>query len=217
MGSASSAPPPPEVVTNQHKITYRIERNGQDIGRHQVVVTDDGNGHFNVDIQFKIRVKFAFITAFKMDHKAHEVWTKDGDLLDLEAFTDRKSGNFEVSVLPQPEGYIVSVNGEENLIEEELTPTSFTFPAPLFTGEEKQVLLLDTLSGNLKPSTIRPMARQEVENNGQTFISDYYEITFDETGETTHRIWVDDDLTFIKLGLFTKDGHYIEYYRESMA
>ncbi|MGD8327371.1 MAG: DUF6134 family protein [Sphingomonadales bacterium] len=204
------------ALSEEGSITYRIERKGKTIGHHRVVRTQDEQGRYHVDISFSIRVKFAFITAFKMDHQASELWTSDGKLLNLHAFTDRKSGQFDVRVNPlnDEDGFNLVVNGKQEVAPPELTPTSFTFPQALFVGEERPVLLLDTLSGFLKPSTIHPHDKVELELDGRTIETDYYEITYDETGDVTHRIWVDDNLTFLKLGLFTKDGHYIEYFRE---
>lgn len=204
--------------SDEGAISYRIERKGKKIGRHQVVRHMDEEGRYHVDISFSIRVKFAFITAFKMDHQASEIWSPDGELLDLKAFTNRKSGQFDVRIRPIDgrEEFNLEVNGEKETVPSHFMPTSFTFPEGLFIGEEVSVLLLDTLSGFLKPSTIHPQNEVSIELDGQVHLVDYYEITHDETGDVTHRIWLDNDLTFVKLGLFTKDGHYIEYFRENV-
>lgn len=212
--AAASADNTPNVVTTD-TVTYRIERKGKKIGRHQVVRTQQDNGLIRVDISFSIRVKFAFITAFKMDHEAQELWSAEGKLLDLKAKTDRKSGQFDVRLSPQDEdGFELRVNGETDDAPPSVMPTSFTFPQSLFIGETRPVLLLDTLSGFLKPSTIHALEPRALQFEGRETVTDYYEITYDETGDVTHRIWVGDDLAFLKLGLFTKDGHYIEYFRE---
>lgn|GEM_PF-3337953 len=202
--------------SDENRVSYRIERKGKKIGRHEVLRRQDEDGRYHVDISFSIRVKFAFITAFKMDHQASEIWSADGQLLDLKAFTDRKSGQFDVKIRPTEDEsqYNLEVNGETEVAPAHLMPTSFTFPQGLFVGEERSVLLLDTLSGFLKPSTIHPQDQVTLDVGGRSHQVDYYEITYDETGDVTHRIWVDGDLTFVKLGLFTKDGHYIEYFRE---
>lgn len=204
--SLASRPDPDAVI-------YRIERKGSDIGRHEVAMTRR-DGQVQVDIAFKIRVKVAFLTVFKMDHHAHEVWTEDGALKALHALTERSSGTFRVDVAPNGEGFKVMVNGDETVAPPDVVPTSFSFARGLFGDLAVQVTLLDTLSGNQKPSFIQPLDRQSLTlDNGAVVETRYFEIVRTDTGQLTHQIWVDDDGTMLKLGLFTKDDQYIEYHR----
>jgi len=207
--AAAVRPPPGEALV------YRIERNGAKIGRHEVWIDrrDDGT---DISVQFKVRVKFAFITAFRMDHQAHERWTPDGALASLVAHTSRSSGDFDVKVAPNGTGYKVWVNGEEHHAPPDMAPSSFTLAHALFDGKEKRITLLDTLSGAQKPSLITPMGMRELDIDGKRMSFPYYEITWLETGEITHRIWMHEDGAFVRLGLTTKDGHYIEYFRQTL-
>ena len=205
--SLASRPEPDAVV-------YRIERKGATIGRHEVVMTRQG-GKVQVDIAFKIRVKVAFLTVFKMDHNAHEVWTDDGGLQALHALTERASGTFRVDVAPNGDGYKVEVNGDMSAAPKDVMPTSFSFASDLFGIVARTVTLLDTLSGAQKPSFIMPLGNDVLTNEpGAAPVKvRYYEIVKTDDGRLTHRIWVDQDGNLLKLGLFTKDEQYIEYLR----
>ncbi|MFZ5609750.1 MAG: DUF6134 family protein [Pseudomonadota bacterium] len=211
--SARQAAPRGEV-----QIVYRIERNGQAIGSHHVTLRQSEDGLYSVDIAFSIRVKFAFITAFKMDHRASEVWTADGALLDLRAVTERKSGRFDVHVSAAgKDGFRVTVNGETMPAPASLVPSSMTFAQRLFDGAVHRFVLLDTLSGGQKPSTIFYRGMEAVDIDGRAMAADYFEILLDKTNSITHRIWRAGDGSFLKLGLATKDGHYIEYIRTTLS
>lgn len=204
--SMASRPAPDAVI-------YRIERKGSTIGRHEVTMTRQ-DGQVQVDIAFKIRVKVAFMTVFKMDHQAHEVWTEDGDLRALHALTERSSGTFQVDVAPDGAGYKVVVNGDETQAPPNVVPSSFSFARDLFGKTAVQVTLLDTLSGNQKPSFIQPLNNEVLTlEDGRTLDAEYFEIVRTDTGQLTHRIWVGEGGVLLKLGLFTKDDQYIEYHR----
>ncbi|RME65713.1 MAG: hypothetical protein D6782_05705 [Alphaproteobacteria bacterium] len=206
--SLASRPHPDAVV-------FRIERKGATIGRHEVVMTHH-DGRVDVDIAFKVRVKVAFLTVFKMSHTAHEEWTENGKLKTLHALTERSSGTFDVAVTPSADGYRVVVNGDASTAPANMVPTSFSFAKDLFGATAVQVTLLDTLSGRQRPSFIQPLQETELTlDDGRTVTTAYYEILRTDTGQTTHRIWVDAAGNLLKLGLFTKDDQYIEYYRVS--
>ncbi|GAB4138613.1 MAG: hypothetical protein Tsb0016_04650 [Sphingomonadales bacterium] len=203
----ASRPDPDAVV-------YRIERKGSTIGRHEVVMTRQGD-KVQVDIAFKIRVKVAFLTVFKMDHNAHEIWTDNGGLQALHALTERASGTFRVDVAPNGDGYKVEVNGDMSAAPKDVMPTSFSFARDLFGNVAVSVTLLDTLSGAQKPSFIMPLGNDWLPGpDGEASVPvRYYEIVKIDDGRLTHRIWVDRAGNLLKLGLFTKDEQYIEYLR----
>lgn len=215
------AAPSPSVATpdlpdgTTKKLHYKIYRKGKRIGDHYVSFKRDGNAA-QIDIEFSIRVKFLGITAFKMDHKASEAWSLAPLSLDsLSAVTDRSSGTFHVTVDSGDSGYEIDVNGEGVAAPNDFVPTSFTVAKHLFSPESKEVILLDTLSGILRPSRIdfRALAKAK---DFPSAVGDvrYYEITRLDTRDVTHRIWYDETDAFIQVGLKTKDGHYVEYRRQ---
>ncbi|MEM6682827.1 MAG: DUF6134 family protein [Pseudomonadota bacterium] len=201
---------------DQKQLHYRIYRKGKNIGNHYISFKREDD-QASVDINFSIRVKFLGITAFKMDHEATETWSYGPlELESLSAVTDRSSGVFRVNVDHENNGYMIDVNGEQLPAPQNFVPTSFTTARHLFGEARTEVILLDTLSGILRPSQIEfrdvvdakdfPSAVGEVR---------YYEITRSDTGDVTHRIWYDETDAFVRVGLKTKDGHYVEYRRQA--
>lgn len=217
IGAAPNAPvlAPEPLADATKKLHYKIFRKGKRIGDHYVSFKQDGNAA-QIDIEFSIRVKFLGITAFKMDHKASESWSfAPLSLESLSAVTDRSSGTFHVKVDSGDAGYAIDVNGEDVPAPSDFVPTSFTVAKHLFSQESKEVVLLDTLSGILRPSRIdfRALAKSK---DFPAAVGDvrYYEITRLDTQDVTHRIWYDETDAFIQVGLKTKDGHYVEYRRQ---
>lgn len=221
MGAATQpVPDPTKADINQpdELLHYKIFRKGKSIGDHHVTVTLAGDEAI-VDIRFAIRVKFLGVTAFRMDHNASERWAlSPRTLKTLSAVTDRSSGTYEVTVDAVEDGYEMRVNGESKEAPNQVVPTSFTLANHVFNGTDTDVVLLDTLSGILRPSRIhyRGLANASEHENAKGSIR-FYEITRLDTGETTHKMWFDDEDAFLKVGLKTKDGHSIEYRRQNTA
>ncbi|MEM7570329.1 MAG: DUF6134 family protein [Pseudomonadota bacterium] len=212
---APSTPQLPENAPDQ-TLHYKIFRKGKSIGNHHVTVTMEGDDAL-VDVSFAIRVKFLGVTAFRMDHSASERWALSPRTLKmLSAVTDRSSGTYEVTLDAIDEGYEMRVNGEPKQAPDEVVPTSFTLANHLFTDTNTDVVLLDTLSGILRPSRIhfRGLAEPSDYQNATGSVR-FYEITRLDTGETTHKMWFDEEEAFLKVGLKTKDGYYVEYRRQT--
>lgn len=195
---------------------YKIYRKGKSIGDHRVSFSRSDDVA-RVDIAFSIRVKFLGITAFKMDHEASERWNLlPRSLEELSAVTDRSTGTFKIEVGASGDGYDVLVNGEPSQAPGEVVPTSFTLANHLFTNEDSDIVLLDTLSGMLRPSRILYRGLDEQQSfSGAIGDVRYYEIIRLDTGAVSHKIWYDETEAFIQVGLVTKDGHYVEYRRQS--
>lgn len=195
---------------------YKIYRKGKTIGDHYVTLAW-AQDQAEIDIRFQIRVKFLGITAFKMDHQATENWTRAPlTLASMSAVTDRSSGTFHVQVGADDDGYEIDVNGEKSAAPEQFVPTSFVLARHLFEEDSKDVVLLDTLSGILRPSRIDFMAVKSAKDFPSAVgVVRYYEITRMDNSEVTHRIWYDESDAFLQVGLKTKDGHYVEYRRQA--
>lgn len=214
------AAPTPDVTATQtddnKALHYKIFRKGNSIGDHYVTLHQEKD-LADISIEFSIRVKFLGITAFKMDHQANERWRLEPRTLEaLNAVTDRSSGTFEVTVDVRDEGYEVGVNGAQSMAPEEIVPTSFTLASHLFQQVDREVILLDTLSGILRPSRIHYRRVEDTVAFANAIGTvHYYEIVRLDNDDVTHRIWFDETEAFLQVGLKTKDGHYVEYRRQA--
>lgn|GEM_PF-3164706 len=126
------------------QLEFDMLRKGKDIGDHSISyhLTD---AHLIVDVNIKIKVKFAFITAFKYIHHNREVWTRDGSqLLSIETKTNDNGREFLVNGRQVDGGFEVSTGEVVYMAEPGITPTSYWHPRT-----PQMQVLLNTQKGEL--------------------------------------------------------------------
>lgn len=117
-------------------IVFSMDRKGKDIGYHSVTYTPLDDGRLQVDIAIAIKVKFAFITAYRYEHSNREIWSEDGTtLLSIETETNNNGTN--VSMSGERDGDVFKVTAEDGTayeIEGPVMPTSYWNAALLEGG-----------------------------------------------------------------------------------
>lgn len=126
-------------------IVFSMDRKGKDIGHHSVTYTPLEDGRLQVDIAIAIKVKFAFITAYRYEHSNREIWSADGEtLLSIETHTNNNGTNLSVS--GKRDGDVFTVTAEDGTlyeIEGPVVPTSYWNAALLTPGSS----ILNTQKG----------------------------------------------------------------------
>lgn len=126
------------------QLEFDMLRKGKDIGDHSITysLTDE---HLIVDVSIKIKVKFAFITAFKYVHHNREIWTRDGaELLSIDTKTNDNGRKFEVTGRRVDDGFEITIDGAVYMTGPDITPTSYWHPRTPQMGT-----LLNTQKGEL--------------------------------------------------------------------
>ncbi len=202
-------------VPSASSLSYAIERKGRTIGRHVVSYTITPNGQRDVEIATRIRVKFAFMTVFRMDHAAHELWDRDR-LVRMLTETRKNSRVEEVDLRAVGDHVVVETEEGMETAPLDVVPSSFTKPDFWIDDGEKEFLLLDTLSGRLRPSRLVFEGRETLTLDGQAFDTRVYRIYALDNGRLSHEFWIDDAGYLIKAHLVTRDGESLYYtFRES--
>jgi len=197
---------PPEEST----LVYSIERKGDEIGRHQVDYSVQAGGETDIDISAKIRVKFAFFTVYRLDHSGHELW-EEGQLQRMTTTTLKNDDRDRVVVRANDGHFVVETEDGEQTAPLDLVPSSFTKVDFWIDEGSKDFLLLNTLSGDIRPSRLDYKGRQQVTLDGQAFDTRLYLVYDLEKGAVSHEFWVDDAGYLVRADLVTKDGHAISY------
>ncbi|GAB4141854.1 MAG: hypothetical protein Tsb0016_09800 [Sphingomonadales bacterium] len=87
-------------------ILFALDRKGQQIGTHGLRFSRLDDGRLRVDIAIDIKVKVAFITLFRYEHRAMEVWDWQGRRLDyFWSETDDNGRAFRVEGARDAEGF----------------------------------------------------------------------------------------------------------------
>lgn len=192
-------------------LRYEVTRKGQVIGRHEIDYRFGDDDQITIQITARMRVKFAFITAFRLDHRASELW-RDGQLVELRSETRRNKKALTVSVEAREDHLAVITADGTAIAPLDLVPTSFTKDDIWITEGTKDIMLLDTLSGAQRPSTLAVSGLVDFEVNGSTMPVRHYTITNNETGKLSHEFWIDEEGYAMRIHLITKDGQSLFYH-----
>lgn len=149
------------AVTPGTSLGFDIYRGGSDIGRHVVSFAQDGDD-FIVKTEIDMKVKIAFITAFRYEHRATEVW-RDGRLVSLQSTTFDDGKNYFVNATARPDGLWVESSLGNYLAAADTIPSSYWNPAIL---ERDKVL--NTQKGDLLDTAISKIASEPRTVNGRT-------------------------------------------------
>lgn len=204
----------PAVAVDQEpdgsKMTFTIERKGSPIGQHIITYGEDESGSRIVQIDAKIRVKLAFITVYRLDHSGEELWA-DSQLLNMVTHTRRNNEREAVALRAAEDFFVLEANGEQQTAPLDLVPSSFTKPGFWIDEGTRDFMLLDTLSGHVRPSRLDYEGRVALEIDGQVFDTRYYRIDNLELGTLSHEFWIDDAGHLVQGHLLTKDGESLYY------
>lgn len=126
-------------------IVFDLIRKGSRIGHHSVRYTPLDDGRLQVDVAIGIKVKFAFITAYRYEHRNREIWSSDGQtLLSIETQTYNNGEELSVSgALKDGVFTVTDANGNTASLEGLVVPTSY-WNAAILSGDAQ---ILNTQKG----------------------------------------------------------------------
>lgn len=148
---------------------FEIFRGDSEIGRHVVTFARDGQDLI-VRTEIDMKVKIAFITAFRYEHRATEVW-RDGRLISLEATTDDDGTDYFVKATAREDGLWVEGSLGSYLAAADTIPSSYWNPAIL---ERNQVL--NTQKGDLLDTAISKVASETRTVNGRVCTAETFRL-----------------------------------------
>lgn len=205
-GSAGAISTPADMLS----LSYDIERKGDVVGAHHVSYSQNPSGEAVVTIDAKVRVKFGFITVFRLDHESTEIWA-DNQLESMVSTTRRNKKEEKVVVRSHDEFFEVDSDEGVATAPLDLVPSSFTKPDFWIEFGERQFTLLDTLSGLTRPSVLVCGDPVTLVFDGQAYDTTYYSIKEVDDDRLSHEFWIDADGYLIKGILHTKDGETLVY------
>ncbi|MGF1447751.1 MAG: DUF6134 family protein [Pikeienuella sp.] len=106
--------------------TFKILRNGSDIGRHSLVARTTGEG-FEIVIDIEIVVRVLGIAAYRYELSNTEVWA-GGRLLRLDSRTNDDGDPFAVSVRGDGTSLAIEGTGHNGLVPSDAVTTSYYVP-----------------------------------------------------------------------------------------
>lgn len=188
-------------------LPFTVYRNGDSpMGVHQLSFREEGDA-LVMEKRISFQVRFAFITAYRYEHRNREVW-RDGRLVELETTTNDDGTQHWVRGRATEAGFAVESSGGPVLAAAGIVPTSY-WNIDLIRATQ----LLDTQRGLLMDVRVEPLGVEPIRVEGGVVEARHFRIHIltNKPGTTDHiDIWYDDDDRWVKLA-FQARGQQILY------
>lgn len=182
-------------------LKFRVQREGSPIGYVMERYRAEGDDLL-VDVFIAFQVKLAFITVYRYEHRAREVW-RDGRLIRLDTITNDDGDAQQVTGRAGSGGF--SIEGPQGALTApaDILPSSYWHPN--FTEQSR---MLDSQKGRILEFDIAKLGSERIEALGQPVEADRFAMR----GDIDLDFWYDADRVWQKMA-FTIKGGYMEYTR----
>ncbi len=181
-------------------LSFTVLREGDPIGKHTMTFTEN-NGVTRVDVVTDISVKLAFITVYRFEHKAKEIW-KEGHLSAISSVTNDDGTNHVLEVKEDNGRLSVTDNGKTHKAPLGIIPASLWSPETVNRG-----VLLNTLNGKIMRVKVNNAGEEKVKVKGKDVTASHYVIS----GDLNRELWFDAEKTLVKVRFKGNDGSEIVY------
>jgi hypothetical protein len=196
VGSAQDAPVDGAVLD------FAVERNNAEIGFHRIRFTRTAE-RMIVDTEVRIRVTAMFVTVFRFDHRAREIW-EGGRLVALDAETDDDGVLHRLSVRAEGDALAVMHNGEQTRVQGGLIPTSLWNRAIT-----ERTVLLGTLRGDAMPTQVTRLGARTVPTGAGAVAAEGF--LLDARPDYKRSVWYDGSGRLVAVQLNGGDGSLVTY------
>jgi hypothetical protein len=185
------APPTRLSAQSPSALQFAVLKSGAEIGHLKLVFTQD-NGSLVVDTDVEMRVRFAFITVYRFQHRARETW-HDGRFVAIDAWTHDKGREFQVSA--RREGDRINVTGDAGRygVSPDTVPKSYWNRRILEVPR-----VFDTQWGSLLELVVDAKGREGVEARGALVTAERFRLRGFEVKEGARQRdpWIDIELWY---------------------
>jgi len=181
-------------------LSFTVLRNGSPVGTHAYKFNGEGD-NTKVDITTDIKVKIAFITAYRFEHKASEEWS-GGKMVATSTVTNDDGTDHVLKVGNGGNELIINGDGKETRARVGVMPASLWHPDTV-----KRPILLNTLDGHMMKVFSKKVGVEDVAVNGKTVPATHFVMS----GELERELWFDDSGTLVQVRFKGSDGSEIVY------
>lgn len=200
--SAEAMPRGPKEAARLYgdRHVFDILRNGETVGRHEVVFSVDGD-RLSVQVRMEITIPFLIFTAYRYRYRSDSLWD-DRRLLRLSAETD---DNGEVSAVRADwTGQALAIEGPagRTLVDAPLFPTDHWNPAVI--GRDR---VLNTITGAVNAVSIIAEGVERLSTPQGVVAATRYRYS----GDLENLVWYDAEGRWAAMRFAARDGSTIEY------
>lgn len=182
-------------------LKFRVERDGSFIGHVMERYRPAGN-ELRVDVFIAFQVKLAFITVYRYEHRAREIW-RDGRLIRLDTITNDDGTPLQLKGRAGPGNFAVEGPQGALMAPADILPSSYWHPR--FTEQSR---MLDSQLGRILQFDISKVGSERIEALGRPVETDRFAMR----GDIDLDFWYDAERVWQKMA-FTIKGGYMEYTR----
>ena len=168
--------------------SFKVIREGDQIGTHSITARHEG-GDLVLDIAVDIKVKVAFITAYRYEQTRREVW-RDGRLVAFESDTNDDGKKAKTS--GKLEGDMLVVTGPDGTqkVRPDIIPNSWWNP-----DLAKQSELLSTFDSKVLKVKVEDAGEETVETAAGPVKAHRYVLS----GDAEREVWYDAEGRFVHM------------------
>ena len=185
--------------------TFTVLKDGAPVGRHRVEFDRTGD-RIEIREDSEIEVRLAMIPVYSFEHEAHQIW-ENGRALQIDATTNDNGEELQITVRPDGEGYIRTVNGRVDKFDSSMAVLAFWYKDTLRHHEFFSVVEDETLQASFEFA-----GKERITIAGGALDVDHYRMTGDEERE----LWYDATGHLAKVRLH-RLGSEIEYVRDQLT
>jgi hypothetical protein len=160
--------------------SFKVIRKGDQTGTHTVTARHDGED-LVLDIAVDIKVKVAFVTAYRYEQNRREVW-RAGRLVAFESETNDDGKKAKTSGKAEGDKLVVEGPGGRQERRGDLLSNSYWHPETM-----KQAELLNTFDSSVLKVSVQDMGEEAVETAKGTVRAHRYAVT----GDLERELWYD--------------------------
>ncbi|MBC8269131.1 MAG: hypothetical protein H8E36_10315 [Rhodospirillaceae bacterium] len=181
-------------------LSYTVLRNGDPIGTHAYTFREKG-ARMVVDINTDIKVKVAFLTVYRFEHKAIEEWHR-GKMVSTFSTTNDDGKNHKLKVSFGGNNLKINGDGKLSVAAYGAMPASLWHPDTV-----KNTALINTLDGKMMAITVDDLGQDQVMVKGRKIAARHYRLS----GDLERELWFDPAGTLVQVQFKGDDGSDISY------
>lgn len=192
--AATNLPVPPS-----RRLTFRILRNGHDVGLHELRFAE-ADGALTITIEIDIQVKLGPITVYRYKHRGLEHWAS-GRFVGMTSKTDDDGSDEYLKAAIQPEGMVVEGSKTDRYV----APPG-VLPTTYWNRAMVQDQIINSQDGRLFNVTVQSLGRETVQAPQGRITADHFQLR----GDLPIDLWYDAQGQWSYLE-FSKRGSTIAY------
>lgn len=194
----------PAFAERLSNLNYTVLRNGDAIGTHTIALSGS-DGQHAVRIDTDIKVKIAFITAYKFLHSSTETWA-DGRLVKLSSETDDDGTAKKLDATSNGGSVVANANVQGSRLD--TTAPADVIPASLWNSAiVEQTRIMNTLDGHLMTVSVTDLGEESVAANGRQVSARHFRMQ----GDLERDLWFDTFANLVRVQFKGADGSDIVY------